>query len=125
MASRIAARGQGGTSASPTIDSSADRPPLGDWGAARVPPERANGVEASHRRERGPKTRARPRTDSARSVGDRAVDLDLSRSLGQSFALAALAVRGQMRSLAVHIERRVILVLLIEDEQVRILRRAM
>src|ERR1700730_14727811 len=56
------------------------------------------------------------------SVGDRAVDLHLGRALGKPFLLAALAIGGEVRRLAVKIEGGVVLVLLVEDEDIRVLR---
>ena len=52
-------------------------------------------------------------------VGDRAVDLDLGRALGEAFLLAPLAIGGEVRRLPVEIEGGVVLVLLVEDEERR------
>src|SRR2546426_7975898 len=59
-----------------------------------------------------------------RLVGQRPVELHLHRALGEAFLLAALAIRGEVRRLSVGVEGGVILVLLVEDEEVGVLRRA-
>src|SRR5712691_521889 len=58
-------------------------------------------------------------------VGQRAVDLDLGRAGYEPFLLTALAVGSQVRRLAMGVEGRVVLVLLVEDEEVGIFRGAM
>src|SRR5215510_2788665 len=58
-------------------------------------------------------------------LGEGAVDLDLGRSLGQSFLFASLAVGGEVLGLAMHIEGSVVLVHLVEDEEIGVFRRAM
>src|SRR5436309_4049103 len=57
------------------------------------------------------------------SVRERAVDLHLDGALGEPFLLAALPVGGQVRGLAVRVEGGVVLVLLVEDEELGVLRR--
>src|SRR5262245_28465432 len=71
-------------------------------------------------REAAARAAASPRV----SVGEGAVDLHLGRALRQSFLLAALAIRGEVRRLPVQVERRVVLVHLVEDEEVGVLRGA-
>src|SRR5713101_4814307 len=56
------------------------------------------------------------------SVRERAEELHFGGALDQAFIFAALAVGGQVRRLAVDVEGRVILVLLVEDEDVGVLR---
>src|SRR5713101_3037104 len=63
-------------------------------------------------------------TASFTSVGERAEELHLGGALGQPFLLATLAVGGEIGRLAVDVEGRVVLVLLVEDEDVGILRGA-
>src|SRR5690348_16483368 len=58
---------------------------------------------------------------STRSVGERAVDLDLDGALGEPFLLPPLAIRGEVRRLAVQVEGGLVLVLLVEEEQIGIL----
>src|SRR5205807_4348422 len=57
------------------------------------------------------------------SVRERAVELHLDGALGEPFLLAALAEGREVRGLAVGVEGRIVLVLLVEDEEVGILRR--
>src|SRR2546427_2832719 len=56
-------------------------------------------------------------------VGERAVDLHLRRARDEPFLLATLAIRREVRGFAVGVEGGVVLVLLVEDEEVGILRR--
>src|SRR5712691_162106 len=57
------------------------------------------------------------------SVRERAEELHFGGALDQAFVFAALTVGGQVRRLAVDVEGRVVLVLLVEDEDVGVLRR--
>src|SRR6266851_2856371 len=61
---------------------------------------------------------------SSSLVRDRPVELHLDPALGEAFLLAALAVGRQVGRLAMGVERGIVLVLLVEDEDVRILRGA-
>src|SRR5205814_1558124 len=54
-------------------------------------------------------------------VRHRAEELDLDAAFRQTFLLATLAIGGEMRRLAVDVERRVVRVLLVEHEDVGIL----
>src|SRR5438477_10359488 len=58
------------------------------------------------------------------SVRERAVDLHLDGALGEPFLLPTLAVGGEVRGLAVGVEGGVVLVLLVEEEELGVLRRA-
>src|SRR5713101_8047078 len=55
-------------------------------------------------------------------VGERSVDLHLGPALGEPFLFASLAKRGEVGRLAVEVECRVVRVLFVEDEGVRVLR---
>src|SRR5687768_14210698 len=61
---------------------------------------------------------------SSTLVGERAVDLDFDRALGEPLLLTAFPVLGEMRRLAVSLEGRLVLVLFVEQEELRVLRRA-
>src|SRR5882724_2694435 len=61
---------------------------------------------------------------SSSLVRDRPVELHLDPALGEAFFRAALAVGRQVGRLAMGVERGIVLVLLVEDEDVRILRGA-
>src|SRR5215475_1595702 len=55
--------------------------------------------------------------------GERSVDLHLGRARDEPLLLASLAVRREVRGLAVEVERGVVLVLLVDEEEIRVFRR--
>src|SRR5687767_12405373 len=84
----------------------------------------ATGTASRTRTTTGTTTDMPARVNIGHSVSDRAVDLHLHGAFGQPFLLAALAVGGQVRRLAVKVEGGVVLVLLVEEKEIRILRGA-
>src|SRR5688572_26432157 len=58
------------------------------------------------------------------SVGERAVDVHLDGALGEAFLLTALAILREVRRLAVRLEGGLVLVLLVEEEEIGVFRRA-